>query len=381
MKRAILSAVLLAVLAACSGSKTKAKDNVAIPNELEKLTATVQIAQTWRTSIKSNSSALGEHLQPTIVGENIYFAGTAGDVRAVSRSTGKAIWSAKSDVELSAGAASDGARVVVGGLNGEVLAFDANDGELLWKAEVTSEVLAAPLVTKDRIVVRSNDGLIHGLNASDGKVAWKVDRDVPLLTLRGGAQPVADDEFAYVPIDSGKVVALKLEDGTIKWEQTVNIANGRNELDRIADIDGAVAYASGDLFLAGFNGTTTNVSAQTGQPVWNYTAGSVAGLTLSNRAVFLTDSNSNVIALDRRSGAELWKQTKLLNRRLSAPGIVGEHILVIDFDGYVHAIDAENGDIVGRTRTSDAVVTPLASDGEAVYAQTIDGTLARFVVQ
>jgi outer membrane protein assembly factor BamB len=379
MSRRLLLTLTVVLLAACGGSKTKSKDNVAIPNALEKLTPSVQLQSTWKTSVKSNNKH-GQRLSPGLYGDVVYLAGTGGVVRAVDATSGRTIWQKQLSAELSAGASSDGSRVVVGGINGEVIALDAKDGETLWSVAVSSEVLATPTLAQDRVIVRSNDGLVHALSLSDGKTLWKVDRDVPLLTLRGAAQPIVDGEFVYIAMDTGKVLALKLADGAIRWEQAVSVSNGRNELQRISDIDGGIAL-NGDLFVSGYNGQTAAVNLQTGEPIWSYSAGSVVGLSLADRAVILTDSASNVIALDRRSGAELWKQTKLLNRQLSAPRVLNGNVLVADFEGYVHAINLETGDIVGRTKLSGAVIMPMAGDANAAYALAIDGTLTRLSIK
>jgi outer membrane protein assembly factor BamB len=371
-----LAAALLG-LGACSG-KTKSKDNVAIPNELSEIKATTSFVKVWASSIKSDDAMRGEHLGPAISGERVFLAGL-GEVRAVSLTTGKTIWSKRSEYRFAGGPSTDGKRVLVGTLDGDVLAFDAADGEALWSAEVTSEVLAAPTFAGDLGIICSNDGRITALDLSTGKRSWQVDRDVPLLSLRGGASAMVDGDTLYVPSDSGKVFALNLADGAIKWEQAVNISNGRNELERIADIDGGSVLASGDLFVAGYNGQTSAVAAGSGSTLWTYQGPSVVGLTVDERRVYLTNNQSEVVALDRRSGAEIWKQSALLNRFLTKPAVAGDKVVVGDLEGYLHALDLETGAIVGRTKldsqpfpsapvvANDVIVAQSASGGVAAY--------------
>ena len=53
-------------------------------------------------------------------------------------------------------------------------------------------------------------------------------------------------------------------------------------------------------------------------------------------------------ALDRNSGAALWKQEKLRNRSVSAPVLFGKYLVVADFEGYLHWLARDDGRLVGR---------------------------------
>ena len=370
----------LITLAACS-SKTKSKDNVAIPRELTQIVAKSNFERVWATSIKTDNAERGEHLTPVAFGERIYIAGLA-EVRALDRSTGKTIWSKTVDARLSGGPATDGKRVIVGTLDGGVMAFDATDGELLWTSEVTSEVLAAPSLSDKIVIICSNDGRVSGLNLTDGKREWQIDREVPLLSLRGTASAIIDGVTAYIPGDSGKVIAVNIADGLLRWEQAVNVSNGRNELERVADIDGGAVVANGDLFVAGYNGQTSAVAASSGSTLWTYQGPSVVGLIVDERRVYVTDSDSQVVALDRRSGAEIWKQEAFLNRFVTKPVILGDKLVVCDFEGYIHALDIETGAQIGRTQLASKPFSaaPIVSQ-DLLIAQSSSGDVAAYQIR
>jgi outer membrane protein assembly factor BamB len=84
-----------------------------------------------------------------------------------------------------------------------------------------------------------------------------------------------------------------------------------------------------------------------------------------------------VVALDLRSGSTVWKQEKLVLRRLSAPAVTGNAVAVADFEGYVHWLAREDGRFVARTRVANAAVlaAPIA-DGATLYVSTQNGYLA-----
>ena len=90
-----------------------------------------------------------------------------------------------------------------------------------------------------------------------------------------------------------------------------------------------------------------------------------------------------VIALDKATGASVWRQEKLLHRRVSSPLVVGDWIIVGDYQGYVHVMSRDDGSFVGRIATdgSDIVATPIRMDEQVLlltqsgglYAISIDG--------
>ena len=370
----------LITLAACSG-KTKSKDNVAIPKELTEIVAKNDFERIWATSIDTDGAERGEHLTPVAVGDRVFIAGQT-EVRALERSTGKTIWSKKVEARISGGPGSDGKRVVVGTLDGEAMAFDATDGELLWTSEVTSEVLATPSLGEKIVIICSNDGRVSGLDLGTGKRIWQLDRDVPLLTLRGTGSAIIEGDTAFIPGDSGKVIAVNVADGALRWEQAINVSNGRNELERVADIDGGAVVANGDLFVAGYNGQTSAVTVSSGSTLWTYQGPSVVGLIVDERRVYLTDSESQVIALDRRSGAEIWKQDALLNRFVTKPVVLGKSLVVADFEGYLHALNIDTGAQIGRTQlASEAFSTAPTTSQDLLIAQSSSGDVAAYRIR
>ena len=96
----------------------------------------------------------------------------------------------------------------------------------------------------------------------------------------------------------------------------------------------------------------------------------------------MTSDTSVVTAYDRASGATLWKQDKLLGRRLSAPAVLGSLIAVGDYQGYVHFLERQDGAFVARVSTDGSGISarPLKV-GRNVVVQTNSGGLYAISVQ
>ena len=67
----------------------------------------------------------------------------------------------------------------------------------------------------------------------------------------------------------------------------------------------------------------------------------------------MSDVESQVWALNRFTGATLWRQDKLLRRAITGPVLMGPYLAVADYDGYVHWLKREDGRIVARKRVHE----------------------------
>lgn len=376
----VLSVALVAALAGCSLFKGKTnRENIEPPVELTDIANPIDLDRAWSSSVGDGEGKLGlrQSVQPEA--GRLFAAGVDGELRAIDAASGDTLWEIESETRWSGGPGAGEGTLVVGSLDGDVVAFNPDNGDERWRAKVSSEVIAAPAVGRGVAVVRVNDGRIYAYSITDGSRRWVFDRGLPSLTLRGNGSPRIVGDNVYVGYDSGVVVALKMSDGTQLWEQSVAEGEGRSELDRMVDIDGEMVVDGSELYAASFNGQVVALDAASGRPLWNREMSVFTGLSLAGDKLFVTDKAATVWALDRRTGASLWRQDGLAHRWLTTPVVAGGHLVVGDLQGYVHWLNIESGEIVGRERVGRDPIraTPKAVDG-LVLAQTIDGKLAAY---
>ncbi|MGB5207206.1 MAG: PQQ-binding-like beta-propeller repeat protein, partial [Azonexus sp.] len=178
-------------------------------------------------------------------------------------------------------------------------------------------------------------------------------------------------------------VALALQNGAPVWEGPVASPKGATELDRVADVV-SVPVIDGRLICAvAFQGRIACFDmAQGGTQIWGRDFSSAAGLALDNRFLFVTDDRGAVHALDRNSGASLWKQDKLLNRRVSGPAVLRGVVAVADGEGIVHFLSREDGSFVARQKTDGTRVrTPVQALGSGFLVQTTGGSVVALEAQ
>ena len=74
------------------------------------------------------------------------------------------------------------------------------------------------------------------------------------------------------------------------------------------------------------------------------------------------------MALRQRDGAEVWRNDKLKRRGLSTPVVTSTAIAVADYQGYLHWLDKNTGELVARERIAkkQRVSNPPAGAGDTV---------------
>lgn len=372
--RALVFAAAMLALAACS-SKDKKVDEPAKLVDVKN--PSVRIQKVWGGSVGGGGKKQRLGLGLASLDGRLYAAGRDGDVAAFDLKTGKQAWRTKTELALAGGTGVSTELVVVGSLDGQVVALSTTDGTQRWRADVKGEVLSSPAVAEKEVIVRTVDGKLRALAVADGKELWSAEQQIPKLTLRGTAAPVIARDMALTGFDNGRVLAVSLSDGATVWDSPVSPSHGRTELERLNDIDSAVKVVGDDVFVAGFQGRAAMLALDSGQIWWTRDVSSYRGVDVDDEQMYIATSLGELVAMKRRSGAEVWRYDALKNRGLSAPTVVGDYVAVADLEGYVHFFDRLTGELAGRTKTAgDRVTNPPLAVNDVLYVISDKGDLS-----
>ncbi len=370
--RASAAVVALAVLLiGCDSDK-----DVEPPAALVAIDAKLAVERVWSAGLGGKDRSLRLGLAPAAVDGKVYSAGGAGIVAAFDGASGHTLWRKDTQLPLAGGPAVGGGLVVVGASDGRLIALDAANGAQRWLVRLSGEVLSAPVVAPQAVIVRTVDGRVRGLALDSGKELWSNEQPVPRLTLRGVSRPVLAGDTVVCGFDNGKVVAYGTANGDVLWETAVSPPRGKTELERLVDIDGALAVSGHDVFVAGFQGRVAMVALDSGQIWWSREASSYRGIALASETIYMTSADSTVVAMRRRDGTPVWQQDRLARRGLTTPVLDGDAVVVADFEGYVHWLDEPSGALIGRIKAGGYRYTnaPVAAGG-FVYLQNDAGEL------
>jgi outer membrane protein assembly factor BamB len=322
------------------------------PGPLPALTATANATVAWQASVGRARPGLA----PAVTADAIYAAASDGTLVRVEPATGRSVWRVSAGRPLSAGPGADSTLVAVGTDKGAVLAFDP-DGKPLWTAEVSSEVLSPPVIADNVVVVASGDGRIFGLAAADGKTKWVHQRTNPPLTVRNTAGGVASRGGVFIGLPGGRLLAMDLQTGTVGWDGGVANPKGATELERIADVTSRPLIEERQACAVAYQGRLACFEIVRGTINWTRDVSSLFGVAADASSYFVIDDKGAVHALDKSTGASLWRQDALAERRLRAVQVLGEHVAVIDVEGYVHLLAKATGAYVGRAATDGSAPT------------------------
>ncbi len=361
-------AVFCLIVAACStpsGPK---------PAELPQLDGPKEVRVLWSAHVGDAGSYA---FAPALVGDAVYAAARDGAVTRLDAASGDERWTTDTERKLSGGVGASERTAVVATEEGEVIALDAATGKQRWRARVSSEVLAVPALGQGLVLVRSLDNRIFAFGADDGKRRWVYQRVPSTLVVHAAAPITVAEGIAYAGFPGGRLAALSLDNGAVRWEASVAVPKGATELERVTDVVGDPVVVQGrEVCAAAYQGRVACYETANGRQIWARELSSLTGVSAIPQIGHVSDERGAVHALDRSNGRSLWKQDRLAYRQLSAPAGGAEAVAVGDFEGYVHFLSRETGAFVARYSTGGgAVRVPPVRIGAGLLVQTHDGEL------
>jgi len=356
---------LLFFLTACSDV-----DNSEPPAELTKIDKPEYVKKLWSRDSGKGSVNKYIDMQPFITGNKIYTIDTTGLLSRLDIENNNIDWTLKTGLSSVAGVSGDALSLVASSRDGEVALFDYDEKSVKqrWKHQLKSEIRTKAVVDGQQVFIRTVDGKLSVLSTADGELLWAVSRRVPALSLTGSSYPLVTEELVISGFDNGKLVAFNRENGSTVWEHTVTSPRGRTEIERLVDLDGQFLLRDNIIYISSFQGDLVALTLNSGQVLWSRKFSSFQAMDADSEALYLTDDRSHVWSIDRRTGSAFWKQDVFNARKLTAPLILDDKIVVADFEGYIHWLSKIDGAQLARIQPSEVryIAQPQAQDSRVI---------------
>jgi outer membrane protein assembly factor BamB len=382
--RLLVCGALLASLGACGMMDVfdSDEDKALEPAELADFQPELRIRKEWSTGVGNGQGKIYNRLQPALYGEAIFAASANGSVQSINATTGKRLWKADVDTEISGGVGVGGDLVLVGTVKGGVIALDSASGRELWRIRVSSEVLAPPAADWDVVVVQTLDGKLAGFDVSSGARRWTQDSSMPLLTLPGTAAPLLVEGVVYAALANGRILAMKADSGTVLWDGRIATPQGQSEIERTVDIEGQPLIIGSAIHAVSYQGKLGALNIANGRPLWVRDASSYQGIAEGFGNIYVAEASGVLSAYEVGGGAQRWQNDQMLRRGLNAPATIGSYVAVADIEGYVHFLAQADGHLVGRVRAdSDGVRANMIARGDLLYVFGNGGSLICYKVE
>lgn len=209
------------------------------------------------------------------------------------------------------------------------------------------------------------------------EVAWTKDisalRLIDTYTPEESSSPVIHDNVLYTGSDAGKVYAIEINSGGVKWK-----------FDADSPIEGTLSVGEGRVCFGAANGVFRCLDIADGNELWRFQArsGISSSPLIRDNRVWFTSSDDRLYALSLDKGEKIWSYTRGTYQTVAPrlPGSSAWHdgkLYQLFSDGYVVALSADKGKelwAVRAVKDFDSAKTtrrvPLVHDGR-VYV--IDG--------
>lgn len=368
------------------------------PRELESFKKEIELNRLWSTKIGKGAGGQVGRLTPKIFSSRIFAASPDGTIKALMVSDGREVWKVNAtefyqgadranafgkDVDVITGGLGLGeGLVVLGTAAGEILALSQEDGELIWRAKTSSEVLSPPQIRGDLAVAHSIDGNVSAYNAINGDRKWTYSSMLPPLSLRGTATPLLTSQYVVAAFANGRLAILNRESGLAGFDQAIGISKGRNDLDRLVDIDGNMVLLGQRLYLVGYQSRLVAMNLNTLSIDWSKDVSSIVGLSEGFGNVYAGHADGVISAYDAITGKIAWEVDALTNRNITVPVASSSYLLIGDFQGYLHVIAQSDGRFVGRRKVDRSGLNGgVVSDGARVYVLGNNSNLSAYEIR
>lgn len=362
---AAMALVLATLLAGCASDKPK-------PTPLESVTPKIAGRVVWQ----SNVGSVGFPMR-VAVREGIFVAaGGDGAVVALESGSGRELWRGAVGQRLSAGVGSDGRYAAVVTVGNDLVTLEA--GKEAWRARLPARTVTPPLVAGERVFVMTVDRVVHAFDAVDGRKLWVMQRSTDALTL--GQPGVLTAVGNTLVVGQGpRLTGVDPMRGTVSWELPMASPRGTNEVERLADLVGPPMRLGNTLCMRAFQSTVGCADASRGALLWTRNIAGAQSAGGGAEVVVVADASDRISAYKQTNGDLAWTNESLRHRALSGFLGAGRSVMVGDFEGHVHFLDRDSGQVMLRLPTDGSAVigAPVAS-GTTVLVATRNGGLFAF---
>jgi outer membrane protein assembly factor BamB len=356
-------ALAAATLAGCSGSGRPK------PNPLESFNPSQTVKVAWSARL----GAAEGPLSLAVNASSVAMVASDGQVVSLDVNTGREQWRSNVGGKLSAGVGSDGRFAAVVTSENELVVLDA--GKALWRERLPGRVITAPLVAGERVFVQSVDRSVRAYDALDGRWLWQYQR--PGADPLALAQPGVLNAFrdTLVVGYSSRLLGLDPGKGTVRFEASLGLPRGSNEVERLADLVGPAVRSDDDLCVRAFQLSVGCIDMNRGTIRWTRPQAGYQGVAADNNIVVGADSADRLSAWRAETGEILWRVDRLQYRSLSTPAFWNGLVAVVDYEGQLHLLSTQDGRTVARIALDGALSgSPRVANGLLLVA-TRAGTL------
>lgn len=329
------------------------------PNELPADSGVRELQILWKRNIGDGATVGFALLKPAYYNGNLYVANRSGGVFSFDLKTGAVQWRQNLATPIFSAIGVNDNFAVVAHDNGDVTALNASDGSVVWTTSLKRQISAVPVVGKQRVLIRTVDGLLIGIDSASGSIVWQVKKSTPGLSVHGDSTPVIIGDAVLTGLSNGKLIANSVITGTDYWETEISFVRGQDELERLTDSDTAPIVQDSTVYTATYQGSVVALQLQNATLRWRTKISTRLPMAISQKYLFVTGELGEVVALNIDDGSIVWEQQALRGHGISSPVVLNNRVIVGDLNGIIHTLDIESGNLVESKKAVFGAVTGI----------------------
>lgn len=353
-----------------------------------------KLERLWTTGMGEGSGKRVRLLAPPIVAEGMAFTvDTESLVRAVDAKTGRDVWKANvtpeddDDYYVGGGVAYEDGQIFVSTGFAQVVSLEARTGKVLWRQTLSGPMRGAPTVRAGRVFVITVDNQTHALAAEDGAVLWSHQGISEGASLLGGTSAAVDGDVVVVAYSSGELFALRVENGTVLWQEQLTTVRRTDNVATLSDIRGRPIIDRGRVYAIGHADMLVAVELRSGRRLWEREIGGIQSPWVAGDYLFLVSNDNEALALEAKTGRilwvtqlQVWDDEEEREGRVvwAGPVLASDRLILANSLGALVSLSPYTGEVLGKIEAPDGVSLPPAVAGGTLYFLTEDADLVAY---
>jgi outer membrane protein assembly factor BamB len=292
-----------------------------------------------------------------------------GDLRisAFDTASGRRLWRAKalSDDALAAfGDVAEGGGAAFGiSSDGALVRLDPETGAAAYAKKFPAALKSGLSYCAGRLAFSGDENELYIIDAATGNPVTVHRALNEPFQLSSGPRPVCAGDKIIAAFSNGEVHAVSAKDGKMAWMASVSSGLKSGGLSDVASLSFLVG---GKVMAKSYSGDMKVLDPSDGKTIWSGTSGGRAAPASAAKTVFDL-SESELRALDAKTGAAIWTVRIGGSGRAFSPVIVGPELLVPFADGRITAYSPADGSVLREVEPMRKITAdPVVSDGRLV---------------
>jgi len=309
--------------------------------------------------------------------EIVCYTTSTGDIKAVNLKTGKPVWDYSSESKIYSTPVIHKKIVWVSTASGNVLGLDKRSGDLKHRLSTNGAIVSTPALHGDTLFVAGSDGHCRAWRLTDQVLLWDFNGINNFVETR----PLVKGGVIYFGSWGNEFYALQTATGKLLWKWSNNSANRM--------FSSAAVWpemAGGKLFMVAPDRFMTALDPMTGREIWRYgdkinLVRESMGVSDDGSLVYVKTMGGRVVAFDAHSSERKiqWQSPLKLGYDISPVAIVEQNdvVFIPTQSGVVAALNKNSGAVLWKYKLTNCLITSIVPvTKNQLLVSTMDGMIA-----